>query len=857
MNYKKLILIILLYSCAYAQSPHGENFRMECSQCHNSESWRIKGAVSFDHSTTKFQLIGQHRSASCSDCHKSLRFDNAKSNCIDCHLDRHQNSVGNDCARCHDNNSWLVPNTTQLHQQSRFPLLGKHASADCNQCHQNIASLRFEPIDAQCFACHQTDYNSAVNPNHKLSNFSTNCLDCHSLTESSWSGAGFNHSFFPLMGGHQVTNCYACHSQNNFAGLSSDCYACHQTAYQNSANPKHQLAGFSTTCTQCHSINGWSPSSFNHSTTGFTLTGAHTSQTCNSCHSNGFASTQSECASCHQTKYNNTTNPNHLAANFPMQCEQCHSTTAWLPASFDHDNLYFPIYSGKHKNKWNNCNECHTTPSNYSQFSCINCHEHNRADMDGEHQGVNGYVYESAACLSCHPSGNSDGAVNHIDTQFPLSGQHTALSCNSCHNTSQLISIECSGCHNSNFINAANPNHRQIGLSSNCKDCHTSDGWSPSSFQHSKTKFLLVGNHLNANCGDCHQGATAGISSICYDCHDDDYAASSNPDHEAAGISVDCKSCHNSAAWTPSTFQHSITSFPLIGSHLNANCGDCHQGATTGTSSICKDCHNDAFINSQNPNHTAVGISVDCKLCHDSNAWIPSTFQHSTTSFPLSGSHLSAGCSDCHQGATAGTSSICNDCHNDDYIASINPNHSALSIPVTCNDCHTTAQDWKPATFSIHNNYYPLLGAHASISADCATCHNGNYVSTPNLCVDCHITDYNSATNPNHVAAQFPHACESCHSQNGWTPSTFNHDQQWFPVYSGKHRNKWSACSQCHPNASNYSEFTCVSCHEHRKSKMDSEHQGISGYVYLSPACLNCHPDGDSYGHSLKKLYSE
>ena len=29
-------------------------------------------------------------------------------------------------------------------------------------------------------------------------------------------------------------------------------------------------------------------------------------------------------------------------------CDTCHSTTAWRPASFDHDGRYFPIYSGKH-----------------------------------------------------------------------------------------------------------------------------------------------------------------------------------------------------------------------------------------------------------------------------------------------------------------------------------------------------------------------------------------------------------------------------------------------------------------------------------------------------------------------------
>jgi hypothetical protein len=69
--------------------------------------------------------------------------------------------------------------------------------------------------------------------------------------------------------------------------------------------------------------------------------------------------------------------------------------------------MYFPIYSGKHKNEWDQCNECHTNPSNYAVFTCIECHEHNNQnDVDNDHNGVNDYVYESSACLSCHPDGN-------------------------------------------------------------------------------------------------------------------------------------------------------------------------------------------------------------------------------------------------------------------------------------------------------------------------------------------------------------------------------------------------------------------------------------------------------------------
>ena len=38
--------------------------------------------------------------------------------------------------------------------------------------------------------------------------------------------------------------------------------------------------------------------------------------------------------------------------------------------------------------------------------SCIDCHAHQRGDMADEHDDVPGYVWQSQACLTCHPNGN-------------------------------------------------------------------------------------------------------------------------------------------------------------------------------------------------------------------------------------------------------------------------------------------------------------------------------------------------------------------------------------------------------------------------------------------------------------------
>jgi len=88
--------------------------------------------------------------------------------------------------------------------------------------------------------------------------------------------------------------------------------------------------------------------------------------------------------------------------------------------------------------------------------------------------------------------------------------------------------------------------------------------------------------------------------------------------------------------------------------------------------------------------------------------------------------------------------------------------------------------------------------------------------------------------------------CMECHTtMSGWKPAKFTiHDAQFFPIYSGSHKGEWNRCTQCHEDLNNYANFTCLTCHEHNKSRMDSEHHEEGGYQYNSIACLECHPRG-------------
>ncbi len=144
-----ITLICLIAIPLFAQSPHGDKFELDCSLCHQSSSWKVDlKKVKFDHSTTSFDLVGQHQSADCKSCHQTLKFaDKINEDCISCHTDIHKGTVGEDCAKCHTPDSWIVKDINGLHQDSGFPLLGRHRTADCEQCHSGYNDLNFEPGD--------------------------------------------------------------------------------------------------------------------------------------------------------------------------------------------------------------------------------------------------------------------------------------------------------------------------------------------------------------------------------------------------------------------------------------------------------------------------------------------------------------------------------------------------------------------------------------------------------------------------------------------------------------------------------------------------------------------------------------
>ncbi|PTM14826.1 MAG: hypothetical protein DA408_02070, partial [Bacteroidetes bacterium] len=538
-----------------------------------------------------------------------------------------------DCAACHSPASWDIPadhwivteanqakpkvspmtgmllplDTSAFnHRRTNFPLTGHHAVVNCRDCH---ATLVFDQAKTDCISCHTDVHQMTVG---------NDCARCH--TSNNWLVDDVTElhqaNGFPLTGVHANANCVDCHMAETalrFDRNGNDCISCHAADFAASTNPNHTEAGFSTDCLECHDVftPDWHTDQVNHDF--FPLTLGHDLADCARCHTNGdFAHTPTDCFACHQTDFETAQQPNHLNAGMTTDCATCHTTNPdWMPAEFlTHDAQFFPIYSGAHEGEWSACVDCHTDPTNFAAFTCTTCHTNPTTD-DG-HTGVGGYVFESNACLACHPMGGVGDGFDHNLTGFPLTGAHLAAECLDCHAAGYAgTPTDCAACHTLDFNEATNPNHVALGIPTDCATCHTTEpGWAPATFAIHDDYYPLNGAHapIANDCALCHVGGNYTTTpNTCAGCHTPDFNATTNPNHAAAQFSTTCTDCHTEEAWAPSTFDHNAF-YPLNGAHgvIANECALCHIGGNyTTTPNTCAGCHTPDFNATTNPNHAA------------------------------------------------------------------------------------------------------------------------------------------------------------------------------------------------------------------------------------------------------------
>jgi hypothetical protein len=330
----------------------------------------------------------------------------------------------------------------------------------------------------------------------------------------------------------------------------------------------------------------------------------------------------------------------------------------------------------------------------------------------------------------------------------------------------------------------------------------------------------------------------------CVGCHRTEYDRTTSPNHAAAGFSTACESCHRATdpSWRGATPFNHASIFPLVGRHSTTACASCHiNNVFRGTARDCVGCHRPEYDRTTSPNHASAGFPTSCESCHRATdpSWQGATFSHASV-FPLVGVHATQACATCHRNNVyRGTPRDCVGCHRPEYDRTTSPNHASAGFPTTCETCHrATDAGWRGATFN-HGSVFALVGRHSMTA--CSSCHINNvFRGTPRECYPCHRTQYERTTNPNHITAGFPTGCETCHraADTSWTQGRFSHT--WFPITSGPHSNR--ACSACHNNPSNFTVFTCLTCHE--RTRTDNQHRERQGYRYESAACYACHPNG-------------
>ena len=294
---------------------HQGSFGQNCISCHQTSSFKKINTSAFDHSRTKFPLVGKHKLVACNNCHKNPSGYKMKfSLCTDCHTDFHKtqfvvNDLTQNCSECHTENGFRPSLfTLEMHNKAKFQITGAHLATPCESCHYQQNQWLFKGIRIECISCHKNIHDKELKTEFLPDN---NCGFCHQ-TES-WKTISFDHgkTSFPLMGKHKEILCGSCHSKQEdettsiiFRSNNKECETCHNDIHFG----QFQVDGISD-CNRCHAFENWKPEKFDHTKTEFNLEGAHKNVECAKCHPkvelNGniftkFKLEDFKCAACHK-----------------------------------------------------------------------------------------------------------------------------------------------------------------------------------------------------------------------------------------------------------------------------------------------------------------------------------------------------------------------------------------------------------------------------------------------------------------------------------------------------------------------------------------------------------------------------
>lgn len=656
-----------------------------------------------------------------------------------------------------------------------------------------------------------------------------------------------------------VAQCGKCHAE----GARHDdnrCLECHKEIGGREARGAGYHARVSgRACAECHrehrgantSLIVWSPSktAFNHALTGWPLVGAHKKNSCAKCHDRDPRRMTDDAA---KELKDVLAKGRETFLGLGTECTTCH---------FD-----------EHRNQeGDRCQKCHTPAEPWKSAPGFNHNKDARFPLTGRHRRV--------ACAGCHAEDTDDAPASA--SAFPPPRDATFLQ------TKGIAFASCVNCHD-------DPHRGQFGKK--CSQCHVTDGWrtikqtAEDQGFHDKTAFPLRGEHTGVACKTCHgpfPGQRAQFKGLaherCSDCHFDAHVGQIKSAGKNDG-GTDCKSCHDVTGFSPTTMDaamHASTRFPLDGSHRAVACTLCHvddaklarkvsastrrevdrKGRSLLVSrtkiafaedvSRCDSCHRDPH-RGQFAERMNTGSGGGCTLCHRVEGFVPSTFNHDDSRFPLTGKHKQAACGACHAtgasggvaGAPAGGAArrggavvyrpidtACASCHADEHVGQL-----ARNGATDCARCHATdAFRGADVQFAARHNdpahaSFPLEGKHAQVK--CAACHPvatlaagtdgdtaARYKPVPSACADCHEDEHKGAYErfkPAPVNGASPSAashssCAACHAPTAFLPAAFAHERTGFPL---RGRHAVIACAGCHgSDTSRPVPQSCAGCH--------------------------------------------
>jgi hypothetical protein len=367
------------------EDPHKGSLGPACASCHSEVDWKIiktiKGQDLTFHDKTRFPLRGGHVGVACRSCHgpfpgvaarfKGLPF----AACSDCHQDAHLGQLRPAppakvaaCDLCHTVNSFTPPRyELEQHQSTKFPLEGAHAATACRGCH---------PIDDGLAAHITAAVRKMLRARKRPELFSLALLHPKKTPDA--------------------------------------CLGCHDDVHRGQFAQQSNKEGNKDTCGTCHQTSSFTDLTFDHDEDSrFPLTGKHARAACAACHKServrtgtGFATMvrykplDVTCGSCHADFHQGqfllapTTSPGSPSGSTgpraprdrrnTRDCDHCHTTAAFKPSIFDHNNAEFTSYplDGRHAKVA--CAGCHpkvtiardVTTVRYRPLSraCEDCH---------------------------------------------------------------------------------------------------------------------------------------------------------------------------------------------------------------------------------------------------------------------------------------------------------------------------------------------------------------------------------------------------------------------------------------------------------------------------------------------------